>query len=665
MARLSTLTLHPYRRGFSRIVAPLYARVDGYLLLLLLFSLLALTPLAAPGYFYDAHDGRHTVFYLMMFDASLRDGALWPTWAMHHIQGYGYPTFLLQAPLGFYLGAFFAWLGAGYTLAVKLTWATGFLAGAWGVYALVCHWLRSRGAEEAAARHGDENVVAVNAQEEPSQPLAVDPIRLAALVAGLLYLFLPYHLVDIYVRAALNDALLLAWFPWVLLAFDRLIVEGGAAGWPRRLATATLLLAATLLTHTFALISFAPLVVTFVLFLLLYRLRFPAQRRWSGFGERVLLAGVAGVGALLLSVAFLLPLLIEGQYLDQEVYVADSYDFRRHFVQIGQYFSPFWGFGYSDDPIGANDGMSFQVGLVGLVLTMIGLFIPWRRPRLRWLALYLGGATLALLFLMSPWAAPLWEAIPALAVIQFPWRLLALVTLLLCPLAGLVLYELVTASGAAWPQFIEEQALGLLLLAVLVILGSIQYVGANLAPVAPWREDGRAVYTFEREHPDMIAYTEWVRERPFSESPLSAAYEAADYQETYGYTTSLPRLAMIRGVGTVVSSYSRGSSFGGVVRVDRPATVRVYLYYFPGWQVLVDGQPGLYHISEQYGLIDIDLPVGEHQVEVRMGTTTVRQIGMAVSAATLAPMLILLFWPNRRREQEEAETARAPSLKAP
>ncbi len=632
------------------MVQQITSRLDGYLLLLLLLSLLALTPLAAPGYFYSAHDGRHSVFYLMMFDASLRDGALWPTWAMHHIQGYGYPTFLLQAPVGFYLGAFFVWLGAGYTLAVKLTWATGFLAGAWGLYQLVCHWLRSRHEEEFSTEYASKaRTVDSGDDTDAITPANDDPIRLAALVAGLLYVFIPYHLVDIYVRAALNDALLLAWFPWVLLAFDRLLLAGGAPGWPRRLATATLLLAATLLTHTFALISFAPLLVTFVLFLLLYRLRFPVCGRWLGLSGRVFLAGFAGVAALLLATAFLLPLFVEGQYLDQQVYVANTYDFHRHFVQIGQYFSPFWGFGYSDNPTGANDGMSFQVGLAALVFTLVGLLIPWHRSRVRWLVLYLGSATLALLFLMSPGALALWEAVPALAVIQFPWRLLALVMLLICPLAGLVLYEMVTLAGQLRPQIAQEQALGLLLLAALVILSSSRYVAAALEPVEPWREDGRAVYTFERQHPDMIAYTEWVQERPFTESPLSADYAAADYAEEDGYTTSLQRLAIVRGVGTVVSSYSRGSSFGGVVRIERAATVRVYLYYFPGWQVLVNGAPGLYHISAEHGLIDVDVPEGEQRIDVRMGTTPVRQIGMAVSGVTLFPVLLLLLWPSRRR----------------
>src|SRR5262245_21118319 len=91
------------------------------MLLLIGLTLLTLAPLYNSDYFFDAHDGRHSVFYLIMFDASLRDGALWPRWAMHHIQGYGYPTFIIQAPMGFYFAEFFVLLGAGYTLAVKLT----------------------------------------------------------------------------------------------------------------------------------------------------------------------------------------------------------------------------------------------------------------------------------------------------------------------------------------------------------------------------------------------------------------------------------------------------------------------------------------------------------------------------------------------------------------
>ena len=408
-------------------------RIDPYLLLLLGLSLFALTPLWAPGYFYEAHDGRHSVFYLIQFDASIRDGAWWPRWAMHHIQGYGYPTFIIQAPLGFYLAEIFVLLGAGFTLAAKLAWATGFLVGAWGMYELVVYWLTS-------------SAVPLAPGPQPLAPRTLDPVRLAGVVAGLLYVFIPYHLVDIYVRAALNDSLLLAWFPWVFLTFDQLIVQGTNGGWPRRLALATLTLAGTLLTHTFALISFAPLVVTFVLFRLGMiwgqgaggkeqgaedsgqeiedRRQRPEDggQRWCVLGKTTGLAAVAGIGALLLYACFLLPLLVEGRYLQQQVYVTNTYDFRNHFVYLGQYFSPFWGFGYSDDPQGANDGMSFQVGVVALLLGVVALYVLWQRPKGQAVILYLTVVTVGLFWLMTPAARFVWEAVPALGVIQFPWR---------------------------------------------------------------------------------------------------------------------------------------------------------------------------------------------------------------------------------------------------
>jgi hypothetical protein len=593
-------------------------RLDPYLLLLFALSLLALTPLWAPGYFYEAHDGRHSVFYLVMFDASFRDGAWWPRWAMHHNQGYGYPTFLIQAPLGFYLAEIFILLGAGYTLAAKLSWSTGFLAGAWGMYALVIHWLRPAPATVAA------------------QSQRLDGVRLAGVAAGLLYVYLPYHLVDIYVRAALNDSLLLGWFPWVLLAFDRLIDQGSAPGWPRRLAIAALALAGTLLTHTFSLLSFAPLLVTFVLVRLGIAWQ-AAPKHARGWVGRTLLAGSAGVAALLLCAAFLIPLLVEGQWLQQQVFVGNTYDFRRHFVQWGQYLSPIWGFGYSDDPVGANDGMSFQVGLMALLCGAAGVSLLWQPVRQRAILAYLLGATGLLLWIMSPLSAPLWEAVPLLALIQFPWRLLALTALTLCAAGGLALGSLSAIPG--------NGAAAILLISVLAVAGSAPYIGAPLQPVEPWREDGRAVAEFEREHPDMFGYTAWVQE-PFTASPMTDDYLHEEYREVRGKTEDLERLTILRGTGEILSSYSRGSSFGGRVRMTEPGIVRIHVYYFPGWQATVDGVPVTPELSGPQGLVQVAVPAGEHLIDLRMGATPPRRTGALISWATLLMLLGLAVAPS-------------------
>lgn len=614
-----------------KLIALGLARLDPYLFLLLTLSLFALTPLFALGYFYEAHDGRHSVFYLIMFDASIRDGAWWPRWAMHHIQGYGYPTFIILAPLGFYLAEIFVLLGAGYTLAAKLAWATGFLVGGWGMYQLVVYWL------EPPEPHSP---IGFPTERGGVSEHKLDSVRLAGVVAGLLYVFIPYHFVDIYVRAALNDALVLAWFPWVFLAFDRLLERGLATGWQRRLALATLSLAGVLLTHTFALISFAPLLVTFVLF----RLTLMWRNKSYQILARVALAGAGGIGALLLYACFFLPLLMEGQpYLKQQVYTTNTYDFRNHFVFLGQFFSSFWGFGYSDDPQGANDGMSFQVGLLALLLSLTAIYVLWCKPKLRTLMFYLLGATVALLWLMTPAARGLWEVVTPLAVIQFPWRLLALTAFTVSALGGLTVWHIL-------PTVLNkpEETSGLLIVGLLVIFGSFGYIDAQLQPVEPWREDGRAVFRFEREHPDMIAPTIWVKQ-PFTESLMTKDYAAATYREDYGDHGVLERLAIIKGAGKVISNYSRGSSGGGVVQLDQPSVVRINEYYFPGWQVRVDNVLVQARVSDPYGLIEVDVPAGEHHIDARMGATPVRRLGAGISWITLLVVLGLWIWPMRRK----------------
>jgi hypothetical protein len=115
-----------------------------------------------------------------------------------------------------------------------------------------------------------------------------------------------------------------------------------------------------------------------------------------------------------------LPLLVEGQSLQQQVYSTGTYDYRNHFVYFGQFFSPFWGFGFSDDPTGVNDGMGFQVGSMAMLMLIVSIYQIWRdETRKRPTMIYLLVTSVALLIFMTPLSAPFWAAIPILGIIQF------------------------------------------------------------------------------------------------------------------------------------------------------------------------------------------------------------------------------------------------------
>ena len=117
-------------------------------------------------------------------------------------------------------------LGLGLTAAVKMAWALWFIVGATGIYRLARRWWGSA----------------------------------AALVAALAYTYAPYHLVDIYVRAAVAEFAALAIAPWVLLSFVSVWETPTAV----HAARAALALGALLLTHTMAPAIFGPLLAGFL-----------------------------------------------------------------------------------------------------------------------------------------------------------------------------------------------------------------------------------------------------------------------------------------------------------------------------------------------------------------------------------------------------------------
>ena len=218
---------------------------DRNLILLLALSLFALAPLLSKGYFFDAHDADHSVFFLVEFNKAIRDGILWPRWSPDHAMGYGYPVWVVYAPLAYFVAEGFHLLGLGFTAAIKATWAVGFLFGGWGMFVLLRRWFgRSAGAPRALG-------------------------SAVALVGGLIYVYAPYHLLTIYVRAALAEFVAMAWFPWVLLAFSDLVDSTGDSNRSlRSIALAALALAGLVMTHTGMILVFTPLLAAYLGFAL-------------------------------------------------------------------------------------------------------------------------------------------------------------------------------------------------------------------------------------------------------------------------------------------------------------------------------------------------------------------------------------------------------------
>ncbi|MCB0242003.1 MAG: hypothetical protein KDI12_01255 [Anaerolineae bacterium] len=587
---------------------------DRELILLLIFSIFAVAALLSPGFFFRAHDADHTVFYLIEFDASIRDGILWPRWSPDHAMGYGYPFWVVYAPLAYFAAEVFHLLGVGFTASIKIVMALSALFGGWGMYALLRRWWGRNGIG-----------------------------RGAALVGGLVYVYAPYHLLTLYVRAAFAEYVAMAWFPWVILAFDDVVEWGGL----RRIALAALALGALFLTHSATLMVFTPLLAIYLLFALVrktirQRREQESWRQVIGSFAQVVAAGLLAIG---LAAIFLLPLAAEQGAVQQKDWVAENYLYQKHFVWPNQFVDPFWGFGFSDDPTGPNDGMSFQLGIVGVVLALVAAVVGLRRAsHRRGQTAFFVVALLAVLLLMMPLARPVWDAFGPAALIQFPWRLLSTASLFLAILAGAAVGNtLGTGEGS---QFPAAHVLGLV-----VVLASLAFTVPQYTDIQPIDESVQSIMRFELAYPDMIGHTAAVQE-PFTESPLLPQYLAGE---------PLQKVALIAGSGEVETLRTGGSSVDARVNLDSPSTVLFYTYDFPGWRATVDGQPAAHRTEPPYGLIAVDVPAGDHRVSIRHGGTPDRDAGTWISVVSLALVagLLIFDWSRTRRKVAKADGSRS------
>ena len=74
--------------------------------------------------------------------------------------------------------------------------------------------------------------------------------------------------------------------------------------------------------------------------------------------------------------------------------------------------------------------------------------------------------------------------------------------------------------------------------------------------------------------------------------------------------------------------------------------LRLQTFYFPGWEVLLDGETRLdTYPSTSLGLLTVDLPAGEHRVDVRWAGTTIQRLSAVISLLAL----VALAWVVWRR----------------
>ncbi len=590
----------------------LWRRVDPYLILLLLFSLFAIAPLFQPGYFWGAHDARHSVYFLFEFDRSIQDGVWYPRWSPDFAFGYGYPFFNIYGPLAFYLGEAFHLLGLEFVSAVKAVFALSLLFSGVTMFLFVRRFMGSR----------------------------------AGLLAGLVYIYIPYHIVDVYVRASLAESLALAFLPLNLWLFYETVAS------PRLAAVlgAGLSYAGLMLTHNGLALLFSPLLGIYLIFLLLSRALAGRERGLSGdlpglvrgLVRSSLLPILSLLLGLGLSAIFWLPMALEFRYVRLDQWMGGYYGYRDHFVYLFQLFSSFWGYGLSEP--GLEDGLPFQLGAIPLVFGFLSLVALRRveRGELRRLLLFFQATTVVIIFLMLPASIPLWEVLRLVTFAQFPWRLLTLAIVALSFLAGSIL-----VGADSSPQGVSP--LAVVALAALVILGSYAYLMPQIVEPAEGPVSLQGLMEFQRSAGEMTGSTTWVHEIPIW-SPMAQHIVTQD--KPLITKVDFGSLPAKRKEKIIVVTEELGTTFEKVVfRARKEGRITFNTFYYPGWHAyLLESEEGPI-VRElpivphgTLGKITVTVPEGDHYLLLRFEDTPVRVVGKYVTALSVLIIFAALGW---------------------
>ena len=518
----------------------------------------------------------------------LRHGTLYPHWAFSAAYNAGEPRFIFYPPLSWMLGALLAILFPITAAPALYTWIALTAAG------FAMHHL--------ARQYTSPN---------------------AAIFAAALYMANPYMLFNAFERTAYAELLAAAWIPLLLLAAlrERPTVRGIAI--PVALLWLTNAPAAVMGCYMLALLGILRLIAS---------LRAPREtvQPEALKPSRLLLTTVAGTAlGLALPAFYLLPAAYERRYVQIAMAIIPNMRFEDNFL-----------FAHTADS--AHNAVLHAASLLAVVLLLLtagavaALFFRSRRKHAPTLAVL----TLAIAFLLVPISTPLWRYLPDLAFLQFPWRLL---TILSAVLAFAIALLLPRSENLRSPLLIAAPicALALSLLGITlyrqpcddtdlpIAAASLFNTHHGVAPTDEYTPNGADNDVLRSNDPGY-----WLTTDPAGFAPGTLP--------NLGDTD--PNFADDLDPEQTVSAQAPQHL---VLQLPQPETLILNLRDFPDWRLTRNGSELPPHVQRDDGLLTVALPAGASTLDIAWQYTLDQKLGLAITACALA-LLGLTFRRSRK-----------------
>jgi hypothetical protein len=574
--------------------------------IILLAALIAVGPLLVRG----APRGSDFDFHFTSWLDAERDitmGALHPHWADSPNLGAGEPRFVFYPPL---------------------TWAAGAILGIilpWPAVPIVLLFLMLAGTGLANRALGREVM-----EEGP------------ATLAGCVAIFFGYALFCAYRRAAYGELAAGIWIPLILLLMLRRRNPEG--GWLRdafdgSAAPLALAVAATALSNGPALIMALYLLAAIALVLsVVERTAAPVLRAGK--------ATVLGLGA---AAIYLIPAVWERGWMNLHYAItAEQYVIENS-----------WFFAHHSEPkLYGHDVMLRQVSWVGaamLAATLVGALIARKHGRLpaakNWRVL-LVLIPVVVLLLQLPITEPVWAHLPALRILQFPWRWYLVLEAPMAILAALAFW-----SNNARRRKLVVAAFASLFVGISVWTSVFGFRNGKIAEINMMQ----AFYDGEGTK-GMFEYAPPVANFLMVERSIPSACLLQDDSDAVQSGLAVPAWngnpVECRDKIAAVMLQPEHKEWRGVA--DRAGTLVLRLRSFPAWAVTVNGHPVDAVAEHWYGLVAVPVPQGNVDVHVDWKTTEDVVVGRWVTLVSLFLLAGLAVMEQRLRPAEAGAVQPVP-----
>ncbi|MBB5064824.1 hypothetical protein [Granulicella mallensis] len=570
-------------------------------ILLPLAALLATLPLLLHGCSCGHDFGFHLQSWLEAAQ-QLRHGTLYPHWAWTAAYNAGEPRFVYYPPLSWMLGALLTLLFPISATPAIYTWIAFTAAG------FAMHHL--------ARQYTSPN---------------------AALLAAALYMANPYMLFNAFERTAYAELLAAAWIPLLLLAVLRKhpTVQGIAI--PVALLWLTNAPAAVMACYMLALLAAVRLIAA-------YRV---SKKTFSPKPFPLLLTISTGtVLGLALPAFYLVPAAYERRYVQIAMAIIPNMRFEDNFL-----------FGHTADV--PHNVVLHTISLLAVVLLLLTLgtiaVLLYRAPKAGCAqearasashqepgtpGPYLALLTVVIVFLLVPISTPLWRYLPDLAFLQFPWRLLTILSAVLVFAIALLLPR---GDRSRKPMLIAAPVcvLALSLLGITLYRQACEATGLPSATAALFSTHHGVPptdeYTPNEADNDVLRSNDpgyWLTPNPAAFAPGTIPNPAATDPNFSG---ELP----------VEQTVSAQAPRHLVLNLAQPETLVLNLRDFPDWRLTRNGTELPAHLQRDDGLLAIALPSGPSTIDIAWHYTLDQQLGIAISACALA-LLGLTFLRSRK-----------------